>query len=223
MGSFIAATADYLWIFLLTAAALILSLTILIIYIKSGRLNTKGNMIATELLETERLILRRFNVSDAEEMYESWANDAEVTEYLTWTAHKSIQNTIAVLREWENGYREGNLNNWAIVVKENGKLIGSIGLKEMDASAAELGYVLAKAYWGKGLMPEAASRVIAHSFKKLGYIKIAAKHFSENSKSGRVMQKIGMRKLEATEQTEDSKGDMRTVVKYILSKRDFIG
>lgn len=109
MGSFIAATADYLWIFLLTAAALIHSLTILIIYIKSGRLNIKGNKVATELLETERLILRRFNVSDAEEMYASWANDAEVTEYLTLTAHKSIQNTIAVLREWENGYREGNL------------------------------------------------------------------------------------------------------------------
>ena len=76
---------------------------------------------------SERLVLRRFVIEDAEAMFENWASDPEVTKYLTWPAHTSTDTSRAVLEDWISFYPRENYYQWAIVLKENGsEPIGSI-------------------------------------------------------------------------------------------------
>ena len=148
----------------------------------------------TQTIETERLILRRFDISDAQNMFDNYCGKDKVTEYLTWTAHRSIDDTknyllCFVLPEYdkENTYR------WAIVWKENIQVIGCIDVcgSSERSRRAELGWVIGDDYWGKGIMPEAAEAVLKYLFS-VGYERIQAVHHTANMKSGRVMQKIGM-------------------------------
>ena len=157
------------------------------------------NYIGTRKIETERLILRRFTVDDAPAMYENWAKDPEVTKFLTWQPHENVDATRALLEDWIKHYEEGDTFNWAIELKENGKVIGNIsvvGLKEA-AEAADIGYCMSRTYWGRGIMPEALKAVMDYLFDKAGLNRVAACHDSNNPKSGRVMEKAGM-KLEGT-------------------------
>jgi len=157
------------------------------------------NLIGTKTIETERLILRRFTVDDAEDMYSNWANDPEVTKFLTWPVHKDVSFTRKLLTDWVSKYDEGDWFNWAIELKEEGKVIGNISVVEIKerAEAADIGYCLGRAYWGRGIMPEALKAVMDYLFDKVGVNRVAACHDVNNPKSGRVMDKAGM-KLEGT-------------------------
>ena len=86
------------------------------------------NNLGTVTIETDRLILRRFKTEDAEAMYKNWACDTEVTKYLTWPAHSSVDITKGILEEWISDYNSNDSYNWAITLKENGDYpIGSLG------------------------------------------------------------------------------------------------
>ncbi|MCM1104005.1 MAG: GNAT family N-acetyltransferase [Clostridium sp.] len=152
------------------------------------------NHQGTKRLETERLILRRFVIEDADEMYRNWANDDEVTKYLTWPTHPNADVTRAVLESWTACYEQADYYNWGIVQKESGKLIGNISVVSQDKEkqSAELGWCMGKAWWGQGIMPEAAGAVVEYLFTEAGFQRITARHDQNNPKSGRVMQKIGM-------------------------------
>ena len=80
------------------------------------------NKPGTQQLETHRLILRRFRAEDAEDMFRNWASDPEVTRYLTWPAHGSVEITRMVLADWISRYDDGSFFNWAIVLKETGEV-----------------------------------------------------------------------------------------------------
>lgn len=173
-------------------------------------------------LETERLILRRFSIEDAEAMYNNWASDEDVTKYVTWETHKTVNDSMEILSLWEKEYQQNKLYNWAIVLKNTKKLIGSIGLVIVDEKTAEIGYALSKSYWGNGIMPEAAKRVIKHCFEDLGFSEIRGKHFAKNPKSGRVMQKIGMTYLKTLHNADkDNKGIYQDSICYVLKKKDY--
>ncbi len=87
----------------------------------------------TKRLETERLILRRFVTEDAEAMYRNWASDREVTKYLTWRPHGSVDASKAVLKDWVAQYASESFYHWAIVPKGNGdQPIGSIGAVSLN-------------------------------------------------------------------------------------------
>ena len=148
----------------------------------------------TQTIETERLILRRFELSDAQNMFDNYTSKANVTEYLSWSAHKSIEETKSYLLDCVlPEYDKINTYRWAIVWKENNEVIGGIDVRISDESCrrAELGWVIGDDYWGNGIMPEAAKSVINYLFT-VGYERIQAIHHIANIKSGRVMQKIGM-------------------------------
>ena len=72
------------------------------------------NHIGTREIATERLTLRRFEIEDAENMFYNWANDPEVTKYLTWPAHESVDTTETILKEWISKYDEKDFYQWAI-------------------------------------------------------------------------------------------------------------
>ena len=149
----------------------------------------------TVTLETERLILRRYSISDAEVMFRNWANDPQVAEYMTWEKHPNVEFTRELLAGWVEEYAKENNYFWCIVLKEIGEPIGSIsvvGINE-QALSAEIGYGMSRAFWGKGIMPEALHAVLRFLFVEVGFFRIHAKHDIRNPKSGRVMEKCGMR------------------------------
>ena len=150
----------------------------------------------THRLETERLILRPFVIEDAEDMYRNWASDPEVTKFLTWPAHAGVDISKMVLNDWIPRYEDGRYFNWAMDYKENGQVIGNIAVVKLreDTCAADMGYCMGRAWWGKGLMPEALTAVMNYLFYTAGLNRIAACHDVNNPKSGRVMEKAGMKR-----------------------------
>ena len=153
------------------------------------------NKAGTQRIETDRLILRRFRSEDAEDMYANWASDPEVTRFLTWPTHSCVEVTKAILSDWIPRYEDGGYFNWAMEYKNTGKVIGNISVVKLIESidAAEMGYCMSRAYWGQGLMPEALSAVMDHLFDVVGLNRVAACHDANNPKSGRVMEKAGMK------------------------------
>ena len=154
------------------------------------------NLTGTRQIETHRLILRPFRAEDAEEMYSGWASDPEVTRYLTWPVHPGAEVTRKLLEDWISHYPEGGYFNWAIEWKETGSVIGNISAVKFDEAmeTAEIGYCLSRAFWGRGIMPEALRAVMDYLFESVGVRRITASHDVRNPKSGRVMAKAGMRK-----------------------------
>ena len=152
-------------------------------------------MIGTKMIETERLILRRYMVSDAEDMYRNWTGDPEVTKFMPWPRHESAEVTGEILTEWVSYYDDGNTYNWGITLKGADHVISNIAVVERDERTCtyEIGYCLGKEFWGRGIMPEALRAVIAYLFEgEKDLNRIIATHDIRNEKSGRVMQKAGM-------------------------------
>lgn len=147
----------------------------------------------TPTLETNRLILRKLTLEDARDIFE-YASDDETTQYMTWDTHSSTEDTKDYINFNLGRYEKDETGEWGIVLKESGKLIGALGFSwyDMKNKRAEIGYVLSKKYWGKGIMPEAVRRLIKFAFEEMGLNRIECCHFTPNEKSGRVMQKAGM-------------------------------
>ena len=151
-------------------------------------------MNKTKTFETERLILRKFKLSDAEDMFKNYTNSEKVCEFLTWAPHGKIENTKLYLKNIVlPRYKNEDELVWALQLKETGDVIGCFDVcsQKQSKNRMMLGWVLSEKYWGQGLMPEAGKTLIPYLFS-LGAIRIEAIHDVRNPKSGRVMQKIGM-------------------------------
>ena len=149
----------------------------------------------TQRLETERLILRRFVLDDAAAMYQNWASDDEVTKFLTWPTHKSIEVSERVLKSWLPLYENADYYLWAIVLKESGdEPVGNIAAVQVhdDVSSVHIGYCLGRAFWHQGIMSEALQAVIDFFFDTVGVNRVESRHDPRNPHSGMVMQKCGM-------------------------------
>ncbi len=153
------------------------------------------NHLGTVKLETERLILRRLTLDDAESVFTNWASDAEVTKYLTWPTHQSIEDSLAYMQFCVNGYSESAFYQWGVVLKETQELIGNVSVvKILDGiDGLELGWAIGRNYWGNGYTAEAALTMIDYLFDQVGANCIFAGHDVNNPNSGRVMQKCGMK------------------------------
>ena len=178
----------------------------------------------TVTLETERLILRRFTVEDADVMFRNWASDPEVARYTTWEPHPDAAFTRTLLSMWVAGYAEASVYNWCITLKESGEPIGSIGTVGMAEAhlSVEVGYCVSRAMWGKGVMPEALRAVMAFLFNEVQVNRIAAKHDIRNAKSGRVMEKCGMQYEGTMREIMFTKGEFATGKLYAIVKSDIL-
>lgn len=176
--------------------------------------------MGTVTIETLRLILRRFEEQDAEDMFRNWAGDAEVCRYLSWGPHASVDVSLKRILNWCEGYKRDNSYVWALEAKGKGSVIGSISVEIAydRGESCEVGYCLSKEYWNRGVMTEALRAVLHYLFYEVGYRRIQAKHDVLNVASGRVMQKAGMQ----YERTEHKVGlrkdgtfyDLDVYVKY---------
>lgn len=149
----------------------------------------------TTRLETERLILRRFTIDDANDVFKNYASSDEVTRYITWETHSSISVTNDYLRGLIESYKDSKTFNWAIELKSNHKVIGQIGASNLDENASKIrvGYCIGEKWWNCGIVTEALLEVIKFLFEEVGVNRIEAYHNAKNLASGKVMQKCGMR------------------------------
>ncbi|WP_213495462.1 GNAT family N-acetyltransferase [Lactococcus formosensis] len=154
-------------------------------------MNNKLVLLAQhQKFETERLIFRKVELADKEDLFE-YASDPEVARYVSFPVHKDLSMTEESIVDY---FIPQRLFCWAIVDKRSQKMIGTIDLR-LDGDQAIFGWVLNRNFWGRGLMPEAAASLRDLAFNVLDVKVIIAEHDAENPKSGRVMEKIGMRKM----------------------------
>ena len=153
------------------------------------------NHVGTIQLETDRLVLRRFTVNDAESVFNNWASDDEVTKYLTWPTHKSKDVSRGFMDYCVTGYANPSCYQWGIELKDTKELIGNISVVKVidEIDSLELGWVIGRKYWGNGYTTEAALKIIGFLFDQVGANCIYAGHDVNNPNSGRVMQKAGMK------------------------------
>lgn len=144
-----------------------------------------------EIIETERLVLRKPRMDDALVIFETYAQDPEVTRYLVWRPHKDLQETEQFLLACGRLWRTGKDFAYAITLKEDDKLIGMFGLHPLKLKV-EVGYALARPYWGQGYMTEVLRAVIAWVFAQPDIFRVQAICDVENIGSARVMEKAGM-------------------------------
>lgn len=150
----------------------------------------------TKILESDRLILRRFVTDDAQAMYENWASDSEVTKFLMWPTHENVEDSKKILSEWTSKYCESDFYLWAITIKENGDFpIGSISVVDKNdrIKAAHIGYCIGRQWWNQGITSEAFDLIISYLFNEVQVNRIEARHDPRNPASGKVMKKCGLK------------------------------
>lgn len=179
--------------------------------------------LGTVTLETPRLTLRRLTVEDGPAMYQNWASDPEVTRYLTWPAHTSVEGTRAYLADMFRQTEEPDMYDWGIVLKELGEPVGNISVVERREKAAclQLGYSLGRRWWHQGIMSEAASRVIDFLFEEVGALRIEARYDTRNPHSGGVMEKCGMTFEGVHRQADWNNSGICDVAYYGILREDY--
>jgi [ribosomal protein S5]-alanine N-acetyltransferase len=145
------------------------------------------------MVKTPRLILRQMTFADAEDIF-AFAQDPDLSKYVTWSVHRSLRDTKDYLDTVLYNHATGESMNWGIVHKQDGKLIGTCGLYNFNLNhkRAEIGFALSKKYWHQGYMTEAVKATIAYGFHVLMFNRIEAICMSENIASVKVLQKCGM-------------------------------
>ena len=160
------------------------------------------NHRGTQILTTTRLTMRPFTADDAPDMFSNWASDPEVTKYLTWPTHTSVEVSQWICNDWGSHYTELDYYQWAIVY--DGHAIGSMAVVHHDdrVRKAEIGYCIGRNWWHMGIVSEALRAVMDFLFDEVGYQRLEARHDPRNPHSGAVMQKCGM-KYEGTLRQSD--------------------
>ncbi len=144
-------------------------------------------------LETSRLKLRQPLLSDAEAIFNGYAQDADVVKYLVWRPHKNIEETWGFLRFCLQAWQQGSAFPYVIENKESGQLLGMIEVRP-ERYRADIGYVLAKGFWGQGYMTEALAVLIRLTLAQPEIYRIGILCDVENIGSARVMEKAGLQK-----------------------------
>jgi len=146
-----------------------------------------------KIIETDRLRLRRAVEDDAEAIFAQYAQDPEATKYLAWKPTGKIEDTRAHLRASAVSWEEGKAFLWVILRKQDSQLLGAVGVR-VDGHRVELGYVLAKKFWGHGYMTEAVRAVVDWAIQAEDVYRVWAVCDLENTASARVMEKAGLQR-----------------------------
>ena len=171
-------------------------------------------------METERLILRPWRATDLDDLYEYSADD-RVGPMAGWKPHISSEEAQKALDEYVS-----QANHWAIVLKAENKVIGSIKLNPDNNRgkyyAKAISFALSPLYWGKGIMTEAVKRVIRYAFDEIKVDLLSAFHYSENLRSKRVMEKCGFEyEITLYQSGKRYDGKVMDMVCYCILKDDY--
>ena len=153
------------------------------------------NKVGTSLIETERLILRRFTLDDSEAVFRNWASDEEGQALYCEPAYKTKEEVDKLLQEkYIANYKSNDYYRWAIILKENNECIGQIAYFVVDYNNnfAEIEYCVGKEFQGRGYATEACRAVIDFGFNEMNLHKVQICHMDINNKSKRVIEKCGL-------------------------------
>ena len=144
-------------------------------------------------LDTERTRLRRVGWEDAADLF-AYGSDPEVSRFVGWDTHQSVADAEAYIAATIEKYEGQQLADWAIEHRGDRKFIGTVGFLfwETHEAAAEIGYVMAKPYWGQGIMTEVVQEVMRFGWDVMGLNRIQAHTEAENVGSRRVLEKCGL-------------------------------
>ena len=179
--------------------------------------------LGTKTLETERLILRRFDINDVEELfYNGYITDEKMTENLSWKPCKTLEEQRKIIENWVKQYEKNDFYKWLIETKDTHELIGGIDICNLykNKDYGEVGYCIGSKYWNQGYATEALRRVIEYLLIECEFHLVEAHHAGYNTASGRVMEKAGMKKdAELRERRFDKNtGKYTTQVYYSIIK-----
>lgn len=173
-------------------------------------------------IQTRRLLLRPWCLEDLDD-FNAFAKSPEVGPNAGWRPHSSLHESLEILKTFV-----GNEEVNAIVLKENGRVVGSFGLHkdrlyhEGMGPGREVGYVLARECWGRGLMPEAVRRAQQYAFEEMNLAFLSVAHFPFNTRSSRVIQKCGFRYEKTLPGSYmDYRGIKMDEVCYVLTREDY--
>lgn len=142
------------------------------------------------IMETERLYLRRFHEKDYKDLYE-YLSQWEVVKYEPYNP-LTLKQCVDEAKS-----RSHSPNYWAVILKEDGKMVGNIYFRQSDPvkfMTWELGYIFNPFYWGNGYATEAAEQVLRHGFEDLKAHRVVANCNPENGRSWKLMERLGMRR-----------------------------
>ena len=157
--------------------------------LKTAFLTIKNDLINDKLI-TERLVLRKLRKEDAESIFNNWASNPEVTKYVTWNAHTSIEQTKQILDIWLKEYQNPKTVRLGITLKDSDELIGAIDVVDYIDGNPEIGYCLSRKYWNKGYMTEACGAMMNYLFN-IGYKTVVIEADENNVGSNKVIEKVG--------------------------------
>ena len=148
----------------------------------------------TVILETERYILRKFQINDVREIFDNWSSDKDSAKYNAWNVHDNENITREYVLEWIEGYKKNNYYHWAITDINDDEVIGSFSVSNIKnrKKYCEVGYTVAQKRWNQGIATEVLIRVLDFLVNEVGFETIRAIHDIRNEASGRVMKKAGM-------------------------------
>lgn len=180
----------------------------------------------TVMLETDRLILRKFTIEDIEPAFQNWTSDADTTKYLTWPTHTNVETTKKVISEyWISNYNKPDFYQWAIELKEISEPVGTISVVEMreEIDMVEIGYCIGSKWWHRGIMTEAFAVVIKYLFEQVKVNRIQAKYDPVNVNSGKVMLRCGLTFEGTLRQADRNNTGIADAAVYAMLAEDYFG
>jgi [ribosomal protein S5]-alanine N-acetyltransferase len=181
--------------------------------------------LGTPKIETDRLILRRMDLSDAQKVFDHWLSDERVSDNRVNAAHRTVSETIERVAKIVSDYANKEFCWWAIERKADGELIGEIDLYDFDNATenCEVSYSIGYQWWNQGYGTEALRAVVDFGFRYMNIHKIAAAHNTDNPASGKVIGKAGMEQ-EGTirHMIRNAKGQYKDCAIYGLLQEDYV-
>ena len=155
----------------------------------------------THTIDTPRLLLRRFEAKDLDDMLRNWASDPSVQNEYGEPVYSDAAEAKGLLDKYISGYESESFYRWAVIEKESGQNIGQIAFCRVyeDIRTAEIEYCISSAFQGHGYAGEALSAVISEIFATTDFRRLEAYHRAENKKSGRVLEKSAMKRTDNVE------------------------
>lgn len=186
-------------------------------------LQLQDSPVCGNALHTARMILRPLRCRDARDFH-LYARDPQVAQYVLWDTHTSLSQTRSILRGQISQSSKENLLTMAMTLKENSRMVGTIGLvwRDWQNQSAEVGFSLAADCWGQGLMTEALIAYLKFAFTQQNIHRIEAQHDVLNPASGAVMRKAGMQEEGLLKERIYYKGRHASVVLFAAIRETWL-
>ena len=173
-------------------------------------------------MRTQRLCFRQLTLDDKEAIFH-YASDPEVTQYVLFPTHRSMDDTINFIQMNLQKYANHEIACWGVALNSNSLLIGTADFVwwSPEHRKAEVGYCFAKEYWNQGYATEALQGLISFGFEYMDLNRIEARCFEVNKASSRVMEKAGMSKEGLLRESLLAKGRIRNIMMYSILQREY--